>query len=377
MPNTDRPPDFEDDFFRRARAYQMRRLYVGLASSTVEFGVVLAFLFCYLSAEAAKPADGAFVSGFVAFSLIAVSKTLVSLPFDFYSGYVLAHRENLSNQSMAGWVWDRCKGAALLLLLGGAASGGFLMIMAAWPERWWWIAALASFLLLVFISLIAPVLLAPIFFRFKPLADENLKERLLALLERTKARVYGGVWEMEMSSKSKTANAALVGWGPSRRVVLSDTLLDFTPDEIEAILAHEIAHHVGRHIPALIAMKGVTLAIAMYFSRHALEWIGEWVNPALVQPGEPACVVVLWVVLSLMGAVVSPMFLAVSRKLEHRCDHYSTEHARVRGGLASALMKLCRQNLTDPNPPGWVVTLFHSHPSVRDRLAKIESWERA
>lgn len=377
MRNTGGNPVFEDDFLRRAKSYQMRRLYVGLTSSALEFGVLLAFLFWYPGAEAGKPAAGAFVSGFTIFSLIVLSKTLVSLPFDFYGGYMLAHRENLSNQSLPGWLWDRCKGLALLLLLGGSASGVFLMIMTAWPADWWWIAALASVLLVVFISLIAPVLLAPIFFRFKPLADEGLRERLLVLLERTRAKVYGGVWEMDMSSKSKTANAALVGWGPSRRVVLSDTLLDFTPDEIEAILAHEIAHHVGRHIPALIAMKSAMLVFGVYFSVYAMEWLGDWVNPALVQPGEPACVIVLWVVLSLLGAVVSPGFLVISRAFEYRCDRYSTEYAEVRGGLSSALVRLCKQNLTDPDPPGWVVALFHSHPSVYDRLARIESWEKA
>ena len=373
MPDSDGLTLFEDEFIKRARAYQMRRLCVGLASSLLEFGVLFAFLFWYLGAGAGISSHGAFWSGFIVFSFIVLTKTLVSLPFDFYGGYVLARRENLSNQSPMGWLWDRCKGLVLLLLLGGSAGGIFLTIMVRWPAHWWWIAAVASVLLVVFISLIAPVLLAPIFFRFKPLGDECLKERLLVLLERTKARVYGGVWEMDMSSKSKAANAALVGWGPSRRVVLSDTLLDFTPDEIEAVLAHEIAHHVGRHIPALIAMKSAILIFGVYLSHHALIWLG----PALAQPGEPACVVILWVVLSLLGAVLSPLVLAVSRNLEHSCDRYSTEHARARGGLSSALVKLCRQNLTDPDPPGWVVALFHSHPSVCDRLTRIDSWERA
>ena len=377
MPDTEGFPVFEDDFLRRAKSYQMRRLFVGLISSALEFGVLLAFLFWYLGAEAGQSADGAFVSGFATFSLIVLSKTLISLPFDFYGGYLLAHRENLSSQSLPGWLWDRCKGLALFLLLGGSASGIFLMIMTVWPADWWWIAALSSVLLVLFISLIAPVLLAPIFFRFKPLEDEDLKQRLLDLLERTKANVYGGVWEMDMSSKSKTANAALVGWGPSRRVVLSDTLLDFTADEIEAILAHEIAHHVGRHIPALITMKSAMLVFGVYFSNYALEWLGNWVDPAPVQPGEPACVVILWLVLSLLGVVVSPLFLVVSRAFEYRCDRYSTKYTEVKGGLSSALVKLCQQNLTDPDPPGWVVSLFHSHPSVYDRLSRIESWEKA
>lgn len=365
------PPVLEDaGFLRRARSYQMRRLYAGLLSSALEFGVLLLFLFWYLNTDSPGGSGGAFLGGFAVFSLIALSRTLVSLPLDFYAGYALARRENLSNESAVRWLWDRCKGAALLLVLGGAAAGGCLAIMAAWPRHWWWMAALASVLLLLFVSLIAPVLLAPIFFRFRPLADEALRERLLALLERTKANVRGGVWEMELSAKSKTANAALVGWGPSRRVVLSDTLLDFAPEEIEAVLAHEIAHHVGRHIAILLGMKSVALACGLYLSGAALGWLGGPGSPAL-QPGAPGAVVVLWIVLTLVGAVLSPLLLAVSRALEHRCDLYAARQAP--GGLDSALVRLCRQNLTDPDPPRWVVALFHSHPPVSARLARIAS----
>ena len=376
MRNPDGLPIFEDDFLKRARSYQIRRLYAGLLSSTLEFGVLLLFLFRYLGADAGNSSGGSFWSGFAVFSLITVSKTLVSLPFDFYGSYTLPHRENLSNESAAGWLWDRCKGTALLLLFGGGSSGGGLMIMAAWPNHWWWIAALVAALLLVFISLVAPVLLAPLFFRFRPLADDHLKERLLALLEKTKAKVRGGVWEMEMSSKSKTANAALVGWGPSRRVILSDTLLGFAPDEIEAVLAHEIAHHEGRHIAVLLAAKSAVVALGLYVSHKALGWLGE-ANPAFAQPGEPAGVVVLWIILACVGMVMSPLFLAISRALENWCDRYAVRHVRTRGGLASALARLCERNLTDPAPPGWVVALFHSHPPVSERLARIESWERA
>ncbi len=376
MRNFDALVIFGDDFLRRARSYQMRRLYAGLLSSLLEFGVLLAFLLWRLRADAGTPSGGAFLAGFGLFCLVALARTLVSLPFDLYAGYALAHRENLSNESLRGWLWDKCKGVTLLLLLGGAASGGCLTLMAAWPQRWWWMAALASIVLLGFISLIAPVLLAPLFFRFKPLSDESLKARLLALLEKTKARIYGGVWEMELSAKSKTANAALVGWGPSRRVVLSDTLLDFTPDEIEAVLAHEIAHHAGRHIAILLAMRSAALAVGAYLSYKVLEWLGEWTHPALAQPGEPAGILVIWVMLTLAGVVISPWALAFSRALEYRCDRYAVRHARARGGLASALVRLCKQNLADPMPPGWVVALFHSHPSVFDRLVRIESWER-
>lgn len=370
-------PIFEEGFLKRARAYQTRRLFAGLLSSTLEFGVLLLFLLWHLRADAGSSSGGAFRSGFAAFSLIAVSRALVSLPSDFYGSCALARREGLSNESTAGWLRDRCKGLALSLLFGGGAGGGCLMLMEARPKDWWWMAALAGALLLAFLSLIAPVLLAPLFFRFRPLADGNLKERLLGLLERTQARVRGGVWEMEMSSKSRTANAALVGWGPSRRVILSDTLLGFPPDEIEAVLAHEVAHHAGRHIAALLAMRSAGLALGLYLAHEALGWLAAWGSPALARPGAPAGLVAAWVVLTCAGTAASPLLLAISRALEHWCDRYAARHARPRGGLASALARLCERNLTDPDPPRWVVALFHSHPSVSDRLARIESRERA
>ncbi len=371
MSTTETSAFFDEDFTKRARAHQMRKLWAGLASGALEFGVLVAFLFWYLGAE--NSPGGGFWSGFRVFCVAALARTLVSLPLDLYAGHVLAHRENLSNQSLGGWLWDRCKGAALVLLLGGAASGGLVEIMAAWPRGWWWPAALAGGLLMALLALVAPVLLAPLFFRFKPLEDETLEARLLALLARTKARVYGGVWEMGMRAKTKTANAALVGWGPSRRVVLSDTLLDFTPDEIEAVLAHEIAHHAGRHIPILLAARGAALALGLYIAGHVLTWLGGWTNAAHLQPGEAACVLLVWVVLCVVGAAASPAFLAVSRALERRCDLYAAAHAQEPEGLATALVRLCRQNLTDPEPPRWVVALFHSHPPVAERLERLAS----
>jgi STE24 endopeptidase len=354
----------------------MKRLRLGVASSAVEFAATAAF---WLVVPAVWPGGGVFFSGAAYFATLAVLRQVLSLPIDYASGYRLAHEVGLSTETTGGWLGDRAKVLGLTLLIGGGVAGAFLSVMSAWPEFWWWIAAALGAAFAALMSLIGPVLLAPLFFRFKPLSSGELRGRLEKLLERTGARVRGGVWEMDMSRRTRAANAALVGWGPSRRVVLGDTLLDYGADEIEAILAHEIAHHVGRHIWLLLLGRGVSLAAGLYLAREVLlrpdliAWTGT-VSPA---PGDPSAIGALWLLLSLWGALLSPLMHWVSRRLEFWCDRFAVRHTGGAGGMSSALAKLCRKNLADPAPPGWVVALFHSHPPLGERIRRAREAQKA
>jgi STE24 endopeptidase len=298
---------------------------------------------------------------------------LITLPIDYYSSYILLHKVGLSNESFGGWIVDRMKGWILSILLGGVVAGAFVFILSEWPEDWWWVTAILGILLGALLALLAPVLLAPLFFKFEPLSDLVLKERLEALLKRTGAQVRGGVWKMDMSRRTKAANAALVGWGPSRRVVLSDTLLEYSPDEIEAILAHELAHHLGHHIRLLMIGRGFILAVGLFLAQWILEipLAYQWTGIPPLAPGSIEMIAAVWIVLSIWGAVISPVILAISRHLEFGCDQFAVSHATHPESMATALEKLCRKNLADPSPPRWVVTLFHSHPPIQDRVERV------
>ncbi|MEK6710607.1 MAG: M48 family metalloprotease, partial [Nitrospinota bacterium] len=356
----------------RARRYQMRRLRLEVAASALEFGAVAALLALAPRGGWPSPGGGNFLAGALFFALMTLLRQAASLHLDYLAGFRLAHQVGLSNETLAGWLRDRAKGLLLVLLIGCPAGGGLVAIMARWPGAWWWIGASLGILLGGGLALIRPVLLAPLFFRFKPLADPGLRGRLESLLRRTGARVRGGVWEMDLSRKSRAANAALVGWGPSRRVVLSDTLLEYAPDEIEAILAHEIAHHVGRHIPRLMMARAAVFAAGMFLAQAVLEhprWYA-WSGLPPLAAGEPAALAALWLLFGIGGAALSPLLLAYARGLEHWCDAFAVKHTGGGQGMASALEKLCLKNLADPFPPGWVVALFHSHPPLGERIRR-------
>ncbi len=363
----------------KARRYQMRRLWLGLSGSLVEFAAMFAFLLWMPRGWLPLPWGSVFLAGAIYFGVLVTLRQVITLPLDFYAGYLLPHEVGLLTETPGGWFADQVKGLALLLVLGGAAAGGFVFIMAARLEDWWWIAALLGTLVSALLALIAPVFLAPLFFKFKPLSDTELLARLEALLKRTGARVRGGVWEMDMSRRTRAANAALVGLGPSRRVVLSDTLMDYEGDEIEAILAHEIAHHVGHHIWLLLAGRGILLAAGMFMAQRALESsaFSGWTGLQPIMPGDARAIAAVWLLMSIWGAVVSPFVLAFSRRLEYGCDRFAVRFAGRGEAMAPALAKLGKKNLADPDPPRWVVALFHSHPSIRARIKRVRDAARA
>ena len=190
------------------------------------------------------------------FSLIA---KVLSAPFDFV-GFRLEHQYHLSNQKLRGWIWDECKGWLVSLVLGTIMVEMVYSIIRIAPQRWWIIAWAVFVGLFLLMAQLAPVVLMPIFYKFEPLNNDGLRERLTRLGERAGTRVRG-VYEWKLSEKSNKANAALTGMGSTRRIILSDTLLqNYSDDEIEAVLAHELGHHVHKHIlKSIFTQVGITL----------------------------------------------------------------------------------------------------------------------
>ena len=172
----------------------------------------------------------------------------------------LEHRYQLSNQKTRAWLWDETKGFLVGLVLAGIVAELLYFIIRQSPQHWWLIAWAVFMGLFVLLAQLAPVVLFPIFYKFEPLENEELKQRLVRLSERAGTRVRG-IYKWKLSEKSKKANAALTGLGNTRRIILADTLLDhYSPDEIEAVLAHELGHHVHQHIlKSILVQAGITL----------------------------------------------------------------------------------------------------------------------
>lgn len=299
---------------------------------------------------------------------------LLNLPLGYYAGYVLPHRFELSTQSFKDWVVDQLKGLAVGAVLGLVLIELVYLILRSTGDNWWlWLTG-GMLLFSVLLTNLAPVLLMPIFNKFTPLGDDHadLAQRLIRLAEKANTKVRG-VFKMDMSRRTKQANAALTGLGNTRRIILGDTMIDeFSPDEIETVLAHELGHHVQHDMAWLIGFGTLLTALGLFLVSLAMNWV---INAfGLAGVADPAGLPALMVLLSLYQLVTMPIENAFSRWREGKADDYALKATAKPAAYASAFTRLANQNLSDIDPEPWVVFLFYSHPPLNARIAKAEAW---
>jgi STE24 endopeptidase len=291
---------------------------------------------------------------------------LIEWPFAFYQGFVLEHRYGLSTQSVSHWLSDQVKGAALGLALGVVGASIVFAAIRNWPGGWWIASAAVFAVAMVGLVRVAPVLLLPIFYKFKPLDRPTLAARLLALAAKARTDVVG-VFEWVVSSHTRKANAALAGMGRTRRILLSDTLLaDFSEDEIEVILAHELAHHVHRDL-----WRGMVLHTVLLFAGFAF---ANAVLQAGVAPlgfrglADPASLPLLMLAGGVSSFVMLPIVNGLSRLQERAADRYALTTTGNTEAFVTAMKRLSQQNLAEEYPSPVVRWMFHSHPPIRERI---------
>lgn len=302
--------------------------------------------------------------------LMAIGKVL-GLGLDYYS-FRLEQKFQLSTQRFRSWVWDEIKGFLVGVLLAGVVVELLYFTIRQWPQHWWIVMWAIFMTLFVVMAQLAPVVLFPIFYKFEPLENEDLRRRLVQLSERAGTHVRG-VYRWRLSEKSKKANAALTGLGNTRRIILADTLLDnYGPEEIEAVLAHELGHHVHRHIVKSILMQaGITLfgfwaanfVLHYAVDHHMFEELSDFANLPL-----------LALTASAISLLLMPALNAYSRYNERQADRYAFESIASVEPFISSMNKLAEQNLAEKTPSKWIEALFHSHPSISKRLAAAEAW---
>jgi STE24 endopeptidase len=301
--------------------------------------------------------------------------TLINLPLSYYSGFVLPHRFGQSNQTFRDWVIDQIKGLAVGAPIGLILLELLYLALRVTGDLWWLWAAIGMLVFTVLLSNLAPILIMPLFNKYVPLGDEHkeLAERLLELARRANTNVQG-VFKFDMSKRTKAANAALTGIGNTRRIVLGDTLInEFSTDEIETVLAHELGHHVHRDIPFLIAFGTLSTALSLYLASLALKWaIGYF---GFSGPADVAAFPALALIFGAYGLITMPIENAVSRWREGMADDYALKATGKREAFASAFTRLANQNLGEVDPEKWVVFMFYSHPPLGERIAKANQWK--
>src|SRR5687767_2134083 len=301
--------------------------------------------------------------------------SLINLPLSHYSGFVLPHRFGQSNQSFKDWVIDQIKGLAVGAPIGLLLLELLYLALRVTGDLWWLWAAGGMLIFTVLLSNLAPILIMPLFNKYVPLGEEHkeLAERLLALAKRANTKVRG-VFKFDMSKRTKSANAALTGIGNTRRIVLGDTLInEFSTDEIETVLAHELGHHVNRDIPLFIAFGALSTTLGLYFVSLALNWATAYFG--FSGPADIAAFPALSLILGIYGLVTMPIGNAVSRWREKLADDYALQSTGKNEAFTCVCTRLANQDLGKIDPEKWVVFMFSSHHPLGERIEKARNWK--
>lgn len=322
-----------------------------------------------------QPAHGWFPLQVLCFFLIVILVyEIITAPLGYY-GFMLSRRYGLSVMTIKSWLRDLFVGLVLELVLGIAALELIYWLLAAQPDSWWLWVGLALLFFSVVMANLAPVLLFPLFYKFRPMPEGELTQRLLALANRANTRVRG-VYTFDMSRKTTAANAALMGLGNTRRIVLGDTMLDrYTNEEIEVVLAHELGHHVHHDIWKLILSQSLITLAGLYLANLVFHWA---VQTQHLYSGlaDAATIPLLLALTALFGFIVMPLNNGFSRYVEYQADEYALQSTRMIEPFKGAMTRLANQNLSDIEPSPIIEFLFYDHPSTGKRLKHAEDFVR-
>jgi STE24 endopeptidase len=359
-----------------AKKYNNIKLAIGISEGIISFILILLFVWFGYSKELEIYLSN-YISNpyllFIAFIfVIGFAGSILSFPVNYYTGFYLEHKYNLSNQTFGKWVWEGVKGLLVSLVIGIPILLTFYFFLNYFGTIWWLPFAIVMFFISVVLSQIFPILIFPIFYKITPIENENLKERIKKLAGNANLKVEN-VYKFNMSKNTKKANAAFTGLGKTKRIILGDTILDnYSEDEIETVIAHELGHFKKKHIIKNIIIGTVSSFLTLYIIallyQNSLGWFGF--NSITKVSALP--LLALWSML--IGIIQSPLGNILSRKFEYQADEYAVIETKNPGSFKKTLEKLTEQNLGDKEPQPFVEWFFYSHPSIKNRINAIEKF---
>ncbi|TAM35283.1 M48 family peptidase, partial [bacterium] len=298
--------------------------------------------------------------------VISLIYYLLNLPINYYAGYTLEHEFNLSKQKLGDWWLDQLKSGLLGYIISLILVLAFYWLLAKFGDWWWLAVSLFWVFFSVVLAKLTPVLIIPLFFKYKKLDDLPLRERIFKLAQAMRVKLLD-VFEIDFSKKTLKANAAFTGMGRTRRVILADTLKDkYSHDEIEVILAHEFAHYRLKHIIKLICLNSlVTLGLFFLIFKTSGYALGLFKLNSL---GQLASLPLVFLYFMIFGAIMQPLEAFLSRHFEREADKLALEVTGAKEAFISLMEKLASQNLSDRNPHPIAKFLFFDHPPIDERI---------
>ncbi len=359
-----------------AKRYSHIHQILSVIETVFIFSVLIVLIFTGLSKQAESFAftftSNKYIALLIFLFTIGVCESVFNFPIGFYSGYILEHKYGLSNQTLKQYFMEKLKGIAIGLLIGVPMILIFYFILFNYPDNWWIILGIVMFTFSVILGRLAPTVIMPLFYKFRPVENENVQKRIHDLCEKTGMKIRG-IFTFDMSKNTKKANAAFTGIGKSKRIIIGDTLMNtFSEDEIETVFAHEVGHYKNRHILKLMSVSTILTFAGLYLTSKLYEISLGYFN--FNSPSEIAALPLLFMYLSLYSLVTTPVTNILSRKYEWEADTFALETTRNKISFISAMEKLADQNLAEKTPNKMIEFLFHSHPSLEKRIQFARSY---
>ena len=375
------PPEFEGavdpQALGRISDYTLETSRFGIGESVLGNVLLVLFLFGGLLGVYDRwifSVSNSFILCGVLFAfLLLVVETLIGIPFSLYRNFKIENRYGFNTMTLRLWFTDLVKSLAISAILGSLVTAAALAIVAASPA-WWWLWVWAFFLIFgIFMMYISPYVIEPLFFKFEPVKAEGLEERIRLLMERAGLKV-SRVFQVDASRRSKHSNAYFTGIGRVKRIVLFDTLIEqMSQDEILAVLAHEVGHWKKRHVLKRILVSEASAFIGLFIAYHLVRWDGLPGLLGLSQASFFARVLIVGFIGSIVAFPFTPLSSYFSRKHEREADRFASELTGRPDAMASALVKLSKENLSNLHPHPLYAKFYYSHPPVVERIRELKA----
>jgi len=361
-----------------SKRYSSIKLCISLSAAVltiISIIVFQCFLSDYFSHFASRVSRNFYGACFIYSSIFLIFLYIIGFPFHIISSFFVEHRFNLSKQSFAGWVSDEAKSVVLSSILSVGCILVFYFFLRNFTNLWWCISAFSWVFFTIILAKFMPVILIPIFFKYLPIKDEGLKSRIMDLAEKSGLHIVD-VCQVDFSKKTKKANAALVGLGKTRKVILADTLVeDFSIEEISTVIAHELGHYKFRHIWRHLLFSGVTTTLAFFILSLLAKWIISATNASAIY--DLSILPAITLLLIIFSFLLLPIQNLFSRIMEREADKFALDLTKDTKSFIGAMEKLAKSNLADMNPSTLKKIFFYSHPPINERIHMAEEYQGA
>ena len=370
------PPEFEGTIdpatLARISDYTVEHSRFGLIESVIDNCIVLLFFFGGLLGVYdawVSSLSGSFLGNGILFALfLMLAQTVIGIPFSIYRNFRIENRYGFNTMTPKLWFADLVKGLLIGAVITSVAVLGALWLVTWSPGLWWLWVWLFFLIVSVFLMYISPYVIEPLFFKFEPLSVEGLEDRIRALMEKAGLRV-SRVFQVDASRRSRHSNAYFTGIGRVKRIVLFDTLLQqMTQDEVLAVLAHEVGHWKKKHVLKRLVMTEAMAFCGLFIAYWLVQ--GDRLPGLLSLSGASffAKVSILGFLSSIALFPLTPLFSYLSRKDERESDRFALELTGNGEAMASALVKLSKENLSNLHPHPLYAAFYYSHPPVVERI---------